>query len=128
MSTTAVKSKQHDYLEKAIELLESKGYDSIKADHPDYELPGKFIRKQTDEEVMPDLTGKTTLGKDYFKIVEGDKNNEQQVVSKWKLFSNLAKMKSGKFFLIVPYGKKKYTTELIKKYNIEADMLKLPNN
>ena len=77
---------------------------------------------------MPDLTGKTTLGKDYFKIVEGDKSNEQQVVSKWKLFSNLAKMKSGKFYLIVPYGKKKYTTELIKKYNIEADMLKLPNN
>ncbi len=128
MSTTAVKSKQSDYLEKAIELLESKGYDNIKADHPDYELPGKFIRKQTEEEVMPDLTGKTTLGKDYFKIVEGDKHNEQQVVSKWKLFSNLAKMKSGKFFLIVPYGKKKYTTELIKKYNIEADMLKLPNN
>ena len=128
MSTTAVKSKQNDYLQKAIELLESKGYDNIKADHPDYEAPGKFIRKQTDEEIMPDLTGKTTLGKDYFKIVEGDKKNEQQVVSKWKLFSNLAKMKSGKFFLIVPYGKKKYTTELIKKYNIEADMLKLPNN
>lgn len=123
MSITA--SKQNEYVEKAIELLEQKGYDHIKVDHPNYEAPSKFIQQQTEEEVAPDLTANTLLGKDYFQIVEGDKKNEQKVVSKWKLFSNLAKMKSGKFVLLVPYGKKKYTTELIKKYNIEADMMKL---
>lgn len=121
----SAEEKQNRFIEKAITLLESKGYDQIKANHPNYEQPGKFIQQSTDEEIVPDLTAKTLLGKDYFKVVEGDKEHEQSVVSKWKLFSNIAQLKNGKFFLLVPYGKKKYTQELVSRYNIQANLLSL---
>ncbi len=118
-------SKHFQFRQKAVELLKRKGYKDIKADLPDFDQPTRFTEKSSDKTFAPDLTGETLMGKDYFKIVEGDKENTQDVVSKWKLFANLAKLKNGKFFLLVPYGKKKYTTELVREHNIEAQMMKL---
>lgn len=118
-------NKLFQFTQKAVELLQSKGYKEIKADLPDFEHPTRFTEKNSDKTFAPDLTGETLMGKDYFKIVEGDKENRQDVVSKWKLFSNIAKLKNGRFFLLVPYGKKKYATELVKEHNIDAQMLKL---
>ncbi len=118
-------TKQFQFRQKAVELLQKKGYKDIKADLPDFDQPTRFTEKTSEKTFAPDMTAETLMGKDYFKIVEGDKENTQEVVSKWKLFSNLAKLKNGKFFLLVPYGKKKYTTELVKEYNIDAHMLNL---
>ena len=124
-TVTKKDSKQTKYLEQAIQLLEKKGYSDIKAELPDYESPTSFTEKSSDKSYTPDLTGTKNAGKDYFQVVEGDKKNIQDVVTKWKLFSNLARIKNGNFYLLVPYGKKKYTTELIKEYNIDAEMMKL---
>ncbi|WKN29736.1 hypothetical protein PZB74_12235 [Porifericola rhodea] len=118
-------SKQMKYLQQAVRLLEKKGYSDIKAELPDYESPTSFTEKNSDKSYTPDLTGEKDMGKDYFQVVEGDKKNIQDVVSKWKLFSNLAKIKNGQFYLLVPYGKKKYTTELMREYNIDAELMKL---
>lgn len=124
MSSTQ-ESKQFQFTKKAVELLQKKGYKDIKADLPDFDQPTRFTEKNSDKTFAPDLTAETLMGKDYFKIVEGDKENMQEVVSKWKLFSSMAKLKNGKFFLLVPYGKKKYTAELVKEHNIDAQLLKL---
>lgn len=124
-TVTKKDSKQTKYLKQAIQLLEKKGYSDIKAELPEYESPTSFTEKTSDKSFTPDLTGTKDSGKDYFQVVEGDKKNIQDVVSKWKLFSNLAKIKNGSFYLLVPYGRKKYTTELIKEYNIDAEMMKL---
>ncbi|WPP50011.1 hypothetical protein [Catalinimonas niigatensis] len=113
------------YLQQAVRLLEKRGYREIKAELPDYESPTSFTEKTSDKSYTPDLTGQKDLGKDYFQVVEGDKKNVQDVVSKWKLFANLAKIKNGQFYLLVPYGRKKYTTELIREHNIEAELMKL---
>lgn len=118
-------SKQMKYLQQAVRLLEKRGYREIKAELPDYESPTSFTEKTSDKSYTPDLTGHKDLGKDYFQVVEGDKKNIQDVVSKWKLFSNLAKIKNGQFYLLVPYGRKKYTTELIREHNIDAELMKL---
>lgn len=118
-------SKQMKYLQQAVRLLEKRGYSDIKAELPEYESPTSFTEKTSDKSYTPDLTGEKDLGKDYFQVVEGDKKNIQDVVSKWKLFSNLAKIKNGQFYLLVPYGRKKYTTELVKEYNIDAELMKL---
>lgn len=122
---TTKESKQIQYIKQAIQLLEKRGYSDIKAELPEYESPTSFTEKTSDKSYTPDLTGTKDAGKDYFQVVEGDKKNIQDVVSKWKLFSNLAKIKNGNFYLLVPYGKKKYTTELINEYNIDAEMMKL---
>ncbi|MEK6478133.1 hypothetical protein WJR50_11380 [Catalinimonas sp. 4WD22] len=118
-------SKQMKYLQQAVRLLEKRGYSDIKAELPEYESPTSFTEKTSDKSYTPDLTGEKDLGKDYFQVVEGDKKNIQDVVSKWKLFSNLAKIKNGQFYLLVPYGRKKYTTELVREYNIDAELMKL---
>jgi len=124
-TATKKDSKQTKYLKQAIQLLEKRGYSDIKAELPEYESPTSFTEKTSDKSFTPDLTGTKDSGKDYFQVVEGDKKNIQDVVSKWKLFSNLAKIKNGSFYLLVPYGRKKYTTELVREYNIDAEMMKL---
>ncbi len=112
----------------AVRLLESKGYKNIKVNLPDYEQPTKFIEKETEESIMPDLTAQTLLGKDYFEIVDNKDKNKNKVISRWKLFANLAKIKNGKFFLLVTHGYNAYAQKMLKKYEIDANVLKLTTN
>jgi hypothetical protein len=124
-ATEKKESKQTKYLKQAVQLLEKKGYQDIKAELPDYESPTSFTEKSSDKSFTPHLTGRKDESKDYFQVVEGDKKNIQDVVSKWKLFANLAKIKNGQFYLLVPYGRKKYTMQLINDHGIDAELMKL---
>ncbi len=126
MSKETKESKFEKYLKSAVQLLESKGYDEIKAaELPDYEDPTGFTQTSKDKSIQPDLTARTTLGKHYFEIVDKKSDNKTQKASEWKLFSKLAKIKNGKFFLLVPHGKMSYTRRVLAKNNIEAELMKL---
>lgn len=120
-------SKKEKTAYSAIQLLESKGYKNIKADLPDFEQPTKFIEKESEQAYAPDLTAQTLLGKDYFEIVDSKDRNENKVISRWKLFSNIARLKNGKFFLLVTHGYNAYVQKILKAYDIEANVLKLAN-
>ncbi len=120
-------SKKEKAAYTAVQLLESKGYKNIKADLPDFEQPTKFIEKESEQAYAPDLTGQTLLGKDYFEIVDSKDKDENNVISRWKLFSNIARIKNGKFFLLVTHGYNAYVQKILKNYDIEANVLKLAN-
>lgn len=118
-------SKKEKTAYSAIQLLESKGYKNIKADLPDFEQPTKFIEKESEQAYAPDLTGQTLLGKDYFAIVDSKDRDENTVVSQWKLLSSIARLKNGKFFLLVTHGYNAYAQKILQSYDIEAHVLKL---
>jgi len=50
--------------------------------------------------------------------------NDRQV-SKYKLLSTMAGMKSGKLYLLAPKGHKAYVDKMVKKYNISADVISI---
>jgi len=118
--------KEPKLIKKAIEeVVSSKGFKNIKANVEDFEKPSKLSRggEDEDEAFIPDITGTLRGRKSYFEIAQKN-DNLQQVVTKWKLLSNLARFRKGKFFLLVPDGSYAFTQRILKKYPIEAKVIK----
>jgi hypothetical protein len=104
--------------------LENRGYDSIKADHPDYESPSKFIQKGSDDPVIPDVTAQRNGSKYYFEIAQKT-DNQDSLVSKWKLLSTMAHIKKSQFKVFVPHGSMQFTRRILKANNIDAGVVSI---
>lgn len=119
------KDKYETTMKKVIERLKSSGYTEIKADYEDLESPAKLVSKKNDEVYIPDATAKNKLGnKAYFEV--GRKiSASEKLVNKWKLLETLASIKNGVFQIFVPHGSMKFTQEIITKYHINADLVKI---
>lgn len=107
-------------------FISRKGYNNIRANLEDFETPAKLTRrvKGEEESFIPDATATMNGRKSYFEVSLKTENT-RPVVTKWKLLSNLASLKNGKFFLLVPRGHMAFTNRLVTQYTIEAEIVKL---
>lgn len=125
-SVQSNETKYRKLVDSAVSLLKSKGFDKIKADLDDYEKPATLHQRDGEAAYTPDLTAHGNGGKCYFEIVTPDKKGEEnRVIGKWKLLSTLAQMRNGTFFLLVPRGAMRFATQVLSRYDIDADILKL---
>jgi len=117
--------KKPTLIKKVIEeVVNPRGFKKIKANVEDFNTPSRLNRERDEESFIPDITGVRNGRKSYFELaLKTDK--KQQVVTKWKLLSRLATFKRGKLFLIVPSGHYAFTSRLLKKYPIEAKVVRL---
>lgn len=118
--------KNTELYEKAINWAKKNGFSNIMANTDDYETPKGFTRKDVDEVYTPDITGVRLGGRSYVEIaLKTEENNDQ--VSKYKLLSTMAAMKSGsgKLYLLAPKGHKAYVDKMVKKYNISAEVISI---
>lgn len=113
-----------ELMEKALEYVQQKGFDNIKAaSHDNFDDTTSFS-KNGDKTVSPDITATKRGGKSYFQIsLKND--DEQSTVSKWKLFATLAEMKNGSLYILAPRGHKSFTINLVKDYNINAQVVSI---
>lgn len=112
-------------IDLVIPELKRKGYQNFKADHPDYEKPGAFtLRGNESVQYMPDISAKKS-GLTAFIEISSKTENTEQLVSKWKLLSKLVAIKQGVFAIIVPKGTIKFTREIMEKYDIEAELIRV---
>jgi hypothetical protein len=105
-------------------IVEPKGYDTVKANMDEYEKPAQLVQNSTGDVFVPDITAVRNDQKSYFEIAQKNEN-VNRTVSKWKLLSALAEMKGGKFYLISPRGHFRFTEELVKKYHLQSQIIKL---
>ena len=117
--------KKEDYIKESIEkVVNARGYKEVKANIEEYETPAHLTRQRDEEPYIPDITGVRNGRKSYFEVaIKTDKI--RQVVTKWKLLANLARFKRGKLFLLVPTGHYAFTNRILKKYPIEAKVIKI---
>lgn len=117
--------EKEKWLTQVIEkIIEPKGYDSFKANLEPYERPAPLVQNGTGDVFTPDITAVRNNQKSYFEIAQkGEDIN--RIVSKWKLMSTLANMKGGKFYLVSPRGHFKFTEDLVSKYHLEPNIIKL---
>lgn len=108
-----------NYIEKAVAWIERKGYLEIKANIEGMEPPKSFTQRSKNELVNPDLTAKSLGRKFYFEIAMKT-NDTKDLVTKWKLLSQLAAMKDGKLYLFVPHGHRSFAEKLVQKHKISA--------
>lgn len=112
------------YLAEAVKSLSERGYKDIKADGPDYEQPAKLSAAGEGNSYVPDITAKWSGRKVYVEIARKTED-EQKLVTKWKLLETLAKMKDGIFKVMVPKGQWAYTKDLVSRYNLSPELEKM---
>ncbi len=111
---------KESYFDQALEWVEKRGSQQIKADKEGYEPPKSYINKTTNESVQPDLTYTTSNGSKHYTDIALKSENPQALVTKWKLLSMMAQLRNGKLHLLAPRGHKSFTTDLVNTYNIDA--------
>ncbi|MEQ8582879.1 MAG: hypothetical protein RIC30_11925 [Marinoscillum sp.] len=124
LQQTRSKTSYEELLSSVIENIKKQGYENIRADLSEYESPYQLIGQTKDVNFTPDVTATKNDGKAYFEI-STKVDNPNDLINKWKLLETLATMKRGKFQIFVPHGHMKFTQELVKDYNINAEVRKI---
>ncbi len=115
---------EEKFITKAINWIRGKSYRRVKSKFEDFEDPISYARKSDDKELVPHFTGEKSSGKDYIDIgLKSD--NKQSKISRWRLFSTLADMKNGKFILLVPRGHKAFVNRIMKRHDINAELVNI---
>ena len=120
----AVTVDKHEIIDEIAKTLEEKGFENIKADHPDFETPTKFVRQDSDGELVPHITAHRN-GSKYYIEVSQKTEKVSPLVSKWKLLHTIASLKNARFQLFVPYGSMQFTKKLVEKHQIDASIYSL---
>lgn len=116
--------KDTELYERAILWAKKHGFSNIKANTEDYEAPAGFTRKDQSDQYIPDISGSKLGGKSYVEIALKSEANDNQV-SKYKLLSTMASIKSGKLYLLAPKGHKAFVDKMVKQYNISAEVVSI---
>jgi len=119
-----MKEKNTELYEKALHWAKKHGFSNIKANTEEFETPAGFTRKGAEEAFIPDISGNRLGGKSYVEIAMKTELNDEQV-SKYKLLSTMAGIKSGKLYLLAPKGHKAYVDKMVKQFNISAEVISI---
>jgi len=116
--------KAQEYYDRIIDWLNRRGFENIKANVEGFETPSGFKKKGDGELLVPDVSAQNHHSKYYSEISmkPKDKTLIQDIVSKWKLLSMVADIKGGGLYLFAPYGNKSFTTRLLDRYDINAEV------
>jgi hypothetical protein len=110
------------FLEKSIVHLESRGFQSIKADLEGFEHPKSYLKKGTDSKITPDIVA-IKNGRKYIFDISLKSEKRQLLKSKWLLLDTLSRMNSDRFKIITTKGHYKFTTTLMEDLNINNEHL-----
>lgn len=114
-----------DTLSKVIKNIERQGYTDIRADIDSYEAPARLVSRTKDDEYIPDATAVNHYGDKYYFEISRRTKEPNKLVNKWKLLDTVARIKNGALKIFVPHGSMKFTQEIVKKHNIEAELVKI---
>ena len=117
--------KEHQILiEKTINYLESRGYESIKADIEGYESPKSFLMRSTGIEITPDIVVETNGKVQYIEV--GYKAEDADFLkTKWKFIKTLAELKNRHFKVFSHKGCYGYTDQLMRDIKLTNTSIRI---
>lgn len=111
---------KESHLQVAIDWATKKGIGTPKANFEGYEKPKSYMNQSSNEEITPDVSFISMGGAKNYTDIAIKQDDEQSLITRWKLLSVMANLKRGKFFLLAPRGHKMFTQRLIEAHNINA--------
>jgi len=125
LSETTQSPEYQEIIKTVAEHLEKKGFEQIKADAETFDTPAKMSKQGSEISFTPNLTARKKDGsKYYFEVVSKEQEDQEMLLSKWSMLSAFAELREGKFYLIVPNGKLRFTNRLLKENEqIHANVL-----
>ncbi|MET6989502.1 hypothetical protein [Sediminicola arcticus] len=116
------KLENQEFLKKSIRHLESRGFESIKADLEGFEHPKSYLKKSSGMHVTPDIVA-IKNGRKYFFDISLKSEKHSLLKSKWLFLDTLSRMKSNRFKIITTKGHYKFTNTLMEDLNMGGDHL-----
>jgi len=118
------KRESTETLQEAVEYLENRDYENIKADIDGYETPKSYNKKGSDISITPDIVAERAGVKYYFEV--SLKSQKPKLLkSKWRFLDVITRMRNEKFKIITRRGHYKFTNDMLKDLNLEKNMIKL---
>ena len=118
------KSESTASIKEAVEYLEHRDFQNIKADIEGYETPKSFHKKGSEDVVTPDIVAERAGIKHYFEV--SLKSQKPKLLkSKWRFLEVLSRMKKSKFKIITRRGHYKFTNDMLSDLNMEKNLIKL---
>jgi len=118
------KRESTETIKEAVEYLEHRDYENIKADIEGYETPKSYNKKGSDISITPDIVAERAGIKHYFEI--SLKSQKPKLLkSKWRFLDVITRMRNQKFKIITRRGHYKFTNDMLKDLNLEKNMIKL---
>lgn len=111
---------KESYIAGAVDWATKKGIGIPKVNFDGYEKPKSYHNSSTDVEVCPDLSFMSMGGAKNYSEIALKQDDEDALITRWKLLSTMANLKRGKLFLLAPRGHKMFTHRLIDAHNINA--------
>lgn len=112
------------YIVQVVSWAEKKGFTEIKATIEGYDSPSSFFNKDGVNDITPDVTGVSMYARHFLEVAM-KADTERNDVTKWKLLGEIAAIKGGKLYLMVPRGHLRYITDLVSRYQLQAEIVKL---
>lgn len=112
------------HIQRVADWAKARGFNDIKANIDGYDKPITYGRQQDGEAFIPDVTGKQFEQRSYFEvIVKTDDVNH--LISKLKLLGQLAAVRGGQLYLMVPKGNLPFAKSLVTNSRITAEVINL---
>ena len=105
-------------------VVRPKGFKMIRANIDDFDTPSKLSRRDEQKVYVPDITAVLNGRKSYFEVALKT-DGIKQLITKWKLLSNVARFKEGNFFVLAPKGHLAFVNRILKENAIRAQVIKI---
>lgn len=112
------------HIQRVADWVKARGFTDIKANLEGYEKPITFGRQQDGESFVPDVTGKQFEQRSYFEVVLKT-DDLDKLTSKLKLLGQLAAVRGGTLYLMIPKGNLPFAKTLVTNTRITAEMINL---
>ena len=119
-----VTEKTKALYQKALDWLNQKKFENIKARIEPFEEPKTFYRKGDDLAFTPDFSAVRGGKKSFFDIALKEETR-RQLAGKWQLMQELADRNGGNLYLFAPTGHKAFAQRVVEDFNIKAQVVSL---
>ncbi|RXG17951.1 hypothetical protein DSM03_101651 [Leeuwenhoekiella aestuarii] len=116
--------KNTEILGTAINYLEDRGFENIKADTDGFESPKSYIRRGSEVSITPDIVAERDGEKHIFELSLKSKK-PRLLKSKWLFLDTLSGMKNFKFKIFTTRGHYKFTDETLNSINLNKTPVKI---
>ncbi|MEZ5002918.1 MAG: hypothetical protein R2730_07760 [Chitinophagales bacterium] len=113
------------YFEKALQWVNKRKVESVKANYEGYESPKSYTNQRTNETVCPDISFVDERGVKNYVEVAVKSDSIRKTVTKWKLLSTLAGLKNGNLYLLAVRGSKSFVKSEVEKCDLSAKIYSL---
>lgn len=118
-------TKQESTIRKALNNIPTlRRFEKVRANIDGFETPARLTQRDNDNSYIPDITAVKNGRKSYFEIAIKSARRKH-IIRKWRLLSELARIKKGKFYLLVPRGNYAFVQRTLSQHPIEAEVVKI---